>query len=254
MRSETVQSATINNNLTRTHCDTMNRNHFTGFILVLIVLAGCLGNRSHLAASDPSESDTSWAPQKYGEKMMDPSKANETAPETFKVKFETTKGDFVVQVNRKWSPNGADRFYNLVKIGYFDDVVFFRCIEGFMNQFGIHGDPIINDAWADATIKDDPRVKGVSNQKGYLTFARTGAPNSRSVQFFINAGDNARLDTMGFTPIGKIVQGMDNFLKLNTQYGENQPQDQEQFQKKGNDYILGKYPKLDRILHATLVE
>lgn len=233
----------------------MNKNHLSWLALMLLALAGCLGNRSHLAASDPAGSDTSWVRQKYDHPgMLDPKQANEQAPASFRVKFETTKGDFIIQVNREWSPNGADRFYNLVKIGYFNDVVFFRCINGFMSQFGIHGDPAVNDVWANATIKDDPRVRSVSNQKGYLTFARTGAPNSRSVQFFINAGDNGRLDTMGFTPIGKIVEGLDNFLKLNTQYGENQPQDQEQFQKKGNAYILGKYPNLDRIVRATLVE
>ena len=139
----------------------------------------------------------------------------------------------MIQVNRDWSPHGADRFYNLVKIGYFKDVVFFRAVPNFMVQFGIHGDPAVNAKWQDANIKDDAGKEGVSNDVGYLTFAKTGRPDSRSTQFFINIGDNGRLDSMGFTPIGKVVEGLDNFMKLNTEYGENKGADQGSFKTRG---------------------
>ena len=159
----------------------------------------------------------------------------------------------MIQVNRDWSPNGADRFYNLVKIGYFKDVVFFRAIPNFMIQFGIHGDPAVNEKWKDANIQDDAGKQGVSNEVGYLTYAKTDLPHSRSVQFFINLGNNARLDSMGFTPIGKVVEGMDNFMKLNTEYGENKPADQGSFQSQGNPYILKEYPNLDMIKSAEII-
>ncbi len=231
----------------------MNMLQYTLLPLLALGLTGCFGTKSPLFGAG-SDGQVRQEKQYDHPAMLDPSKATERAPDSFRVKFQTTKGDFVVQVNRDWAPNGADRFYNLVKIGYFDDVVFFRCIQGFMCQFGIHGDPAVNAVWSDAKIPDDEQKEGVSNREGYLTFARTGAPNSRSVQFFINMGNNSRLDSMGFTPIGRIVEGMDNFLKLNTEYGENDREDQGNFQQRGNAYILGKYPNLDRIIRATILD
>ena len=133
--------------------------------------------------------------------LRNPALADEKAPTTFKAKFETTKGDFVVEVTREWSPRGADRFYNLVKIGYFRNIAFFRVIDGFMAQFGMHGDPVIGQNWSAANIQDDPVVK--SNQRGYISFAKTNMPHSRSVQFFINYKDNASLDNYGFSPFGR---------------------------------------------------
>jgi peptidyl-prolyl cis-trans isomerase A (cyclophilin A) len=183
--------------------------------------------------------------------MLDPKLANKQSPETFKAKFVTTKGDFVIKVTRNWAPKGADRFYNLVDIGYFKDVVIFRGIQGFMFQFGIHGDPVVNRAWKDADIRDDPDAK-VSNRPGYITFAN-GGPNTRSNQLFINLGDNARLDAMGFRPIGQVVEGADVVLKINTEYGENADGDQGSFQARGNSYILQKYPRLDVIKNVVLV-
>ena len=186
--------------------------------------------------------------------MLDPSKATETAPASFEVKFATTKGDFIVEAKREWSPHGVDRFYNLVKIGYFQDIVIFRAIPGFMWQFGIHGDPAVNAKWGESKITDDPVKAGVSNQSGFLTFAKTGQPNSRSVQFFVNLGDNHSLDPQGFTPFARVTKGLDVIKKINTEYGENRPEVQGNFQAKGNAYILGTYPNLDKIKSITLVK
>ncbi len=186
--------------------------------------------------------------------LMNPKEANEESPAEFKVQIATTKGDIVLKVNREWSPNGADRFYNMVKIGYFDDIAIFRAIEGFMFQFGIHGDPKISAEWREATIDDDPSVEGVSNKKGYITFAKTGDPNSRSVQFFINLGDNGRLDRMGFTPFGQVVEGMDIVAQINTEYGENKRGEQGKLQSKGNAYIKGVAPNIDFIKSISLIE
>jgi peptidyl-prolyl cis-trans isomerase A (cyclophilin A) len=189
--------------------------------------------------------------------LMDPSKATAEAPATFKVKFETTKGSFVVEANREWSPNGVDRFYNMVQIGYFKDIAFFRAIEGFMVQFGIHGDPRVNATWRTAQIPDDPVKK--SNTRGMVTFAKTGAPDSRTVQIFINYSDrNTRLDTMGFSPFGKVIEGMDVVDSLYTGYGEGAPRgkgpSQGQAQAQGNVYLKAQFPQLDYIQQATIIQ
>ena len=139
--------------------------------------------------------------------LFDPAQAEGKAPATFKVQFDTTNGKLVIEVTRSWSPLGADRFYNLVKIGYFQDIAFFRVIDGFMAQFGIHGDPKVNQSWGESNINDDP-VKE-SNLRGYITYAKTGAPNSRSTQFFINYRDNSPLDPQGFSPFGRVISGME---------------------------------------------
>lgn len=177
---------------------------------------------------------------------------NQQAPDQFKVKFETTKGDFTMRITRDWSPNGADRFYNLVNNGYFTDVSFFRVVPGFVAQFGIHGNPDVADDWNEATIKDDPVKK--SNTRGTITFAKTGAPNSRSTQFFINFGDNSRLDGMGFSPFGQVIEGMTVVDSLYDDYGEQLTQLQGTIKMKGNDYLRKNYPKLDYIKTATIVE
>ncbi|MBK1834920.1 peptidylprolyl isomerase [Roseibacillus ishigakijimensis] len=187
--------------------------------------------------------------------LKDPSLAKEKAPETFEVVFETTKGEFEVKVNREWSPLGADRFYNLVKIGYFEDIAFFRVIEGFMAQFGIHGDPAVNKVWRDANINDDGKAV-VSNTPGRITFAKTGAPNSRSVQFFINYGNNGNLDGMGFTPFGEVTKGMDVVKSIYSGYGEGAPRgrgpDQGMFQAQGNALLKKSFPEMDYIKSAKL--
>ncbi len=143
------------------------------------------------------------SPSRAGD-LSDPASLNEKAPAVYKAKFDTSKGSFVIEVHRDWAPNGADRFYNLVKNGFFNDARFFRVIEGFMVQFGINGDPKISAVWRDANIQDDP-VKQ-SNARGMMTFATAG-PNTRTTQVFINFGDNAGLDGQGFAPFGKVVVG-----------------------------------------------
>ena len=186
--------------------------------------------------------------------LMDPAKAMASAPKAFKVKFVTTKGDFVVEVHREWAPKGADRFYNLVKAGFFTDVAFFRAIAGFMVQFGINGDPAVSAKWAEANLADDP-VKE-HNTPGAVTFAMAG-PNTRTTQMFINFADNSRLDSMGFAPFGRVSKGMDVVNKLNTEYGEGAPggrgPSQDKAQSEGNAYFKASFPNLDYVKSATIV-
>lgn len=179
---------------------------------------------------------------------------NQTAPETFRVAFKTTAGDFVVEARREWAPLGADRFYNLVREGFFQDVRFFRVIEGFMAQFGIAGDPEVANAWQEARISDDPVE--ASNTRGRVTFATAG-PGSRTTQLFINYGDNSRLDEMGFSPIGEVVEGMEVVDALHAGYGEGAPRgrgpDQGRIQREGNAYLEREFPELDWIQGAEIV-
>jgi peptidyl-prolyl cis-trans isomerase A (cyclophilin A) len=183
-----------------------------------------------------------------------PAAATAKAPATYKVKMETTKGDFVLEVHRDWAPLAADRFYNLVKLGYFTDLAFFRVVKGFMVQFGIHGDPALNRVWRGATFPDDPTAKH-SNTRGMITFATSG-PNMRTTQVFINYGDNSRLDSMGFTPFGKVVTGMKVVDAIEGVYGEGAPQGrgpaQEGIQQQGNAYLKAQFPKLDYVKRAII--
>jgi peptidyl-prolyl cis-trans isomerase A (cyclophilin A) len=181
-------------------------------------------------------------------KLMNPAQLTEKAPEKFQVKFETTKGEFIIDVTRAWSPNGADRFYNLVKNGGYDNCRFFRVVKNFMVQFGINGDPKISRVWRAANIPDDKPKE--SNVRGYITFATAG-PNTRTTQVFINFKDNTFLDSQGFTPFGKVSKGMDVVDAINNEYGENP--DQNQIQMQGNAYLEKSFPKLDSIKSATIV-
>jgi len=177
-----------------------------------------------------------------------------TAPDVFRARFETSKGDFVVEVTRAWSPAGADRFYNLVSHGYLDGVRFFRVIEGFMVQFGINGNPEVAVLLGEATILDDSVV--VSNTRGRMTFAKTGLPNSRSTQIFINFGANTNLDALGFSPFGEIVEGMEVVDQLYSGYGEGAPSgngpDQGRVQAEGNAYLNDEFPDLDYVVRASI--
>jgi peptidyl-prolyl cis-trans isomerase A (cyclophilin A) len=184
------------------------------------------------------------------DKLLNPAQLNETAPEKFKVKFDTSKGEFMVEVTRAWAPNGADRFFNLVKNGFYDNCKFFRNIEGFMVQFGINGNPKINAGMMKARIKDDPVTQ--SNKRGYITFAM-GGPNTRTTQLFINYGDNSRLDKDGFSPFGKVTKGMSVVESLYNQYGGKPGDAQEQIQLEGNAFLEKNFPKLDFIKTATIV-
>ena len=193
-------------------------------------------------------------PDQGSASFSEPSKLTEKAPDSYKVQFDTTKGKFTVEVTRSLAPNGADRFYNLARSGYFKDIALFRVIKGFMCQFGIHGDPSIAAKWRQANMPDDP-VKG-SNTRGTITFATAG-PNTRTTQLFINYADNQRLDSMGFSPFGKVVEGMDVVDKINGEYGEGAPRgrgpDQGRVQMEGNAYLKKNFPNLDYIKSATLV-
>ena len=189
------------------------------------------------------------------ETLARPAMMNQMAPETFRAKFTTTRGDFVIEVTRAWAPNGADRFYNLVKNGFYDDCRFFRVVYGFMVQWGIHGDPAVAAVWRNATIPDDP-VKQ-SNTRGMVSFAMSG-PGSRTTQVFINHADkNMVLDAQGFAPFGKVVEGMEVVNKIFSGYGEPPPKghgpNQERIQKEGNAYLDKTFKKLDAIKSATLV-
>ena len=180
---------------------------------------------------------------------MDPSKLKEQAPETFKVDFELGNGKrFIIEVTRAWSPNGADRFYNLVKSGFYDEVRFFRVVPDFMVQFGINGDPAVSAKLRSATIPDDA-VKQ-SNKRGYITFAKTGAPNSRTTQVFINFKDNSFLDGQGFSPFGRVITGMEVVDQIYS--GDRERPDQGQIQSNGNAYLTKSFPKLDYVKKATI--
>jgi peptidyl-prolyl cis-trans isomerase A (cyclophilin A) len=177
------------------------------------------------------------------------------SPESFRVKFVTTKGDFTVEVTRAWAPKGADRFYRLVTEGYFKDIRFFRVLPGFMAQFGASGNPELNARMASLQIPDDPVTQ--SNKRGMVTFAMAG-PNTRSNQFFINYGDNARLDSQGFPPFGKVVDGMKAVDAMYGGYGEGAPNGlgpgQDSIAAKGNEYLRRAFPKLDYIKSAMIVK
>jgi peptidyl-prolyl cis-trans isomerase A (cyclophilin A) len=183
-------------------------------------------------------------------KLTNPAALTETAPATFKANLDTSKGMIVIDVHRDWAPLGADRFYNLVKNGFYDDTRFFRVLEGFMAQIGMNGDPAIQRAWGGASFNDDP-VKE-SNKRGYVSFAKSSAPNSRSTQFFINFVDNNGLDGQGFSPFGQVVTGMEVVDKLYAGYGRTNVPDQGRITAEGNAYLLKEYPKLDFVRRATI--
>jgi peptidyl-prolyl cis-trans isomerase A (cyclophilin A) len=219
-------------------------------LIAAFALVSC-GKADQTSTNNPSpDKTTSSASSGFD----DPSKLTAQAPETFKAQFDTTKGKFTVEVTRSLAPNGADRFYNLVRSGYFTDVEFFRVIPGFMCQFGIHGDPAVSAKWRDANITDDP-VKG-SNTRGTITFATAG-PNTRTTQLFINFGDNTGLDGQGFSPFGKVTEGMDVVDKINGEYGEGAPggngPNQGRVQMEGNAYLKKEFPNLDYIKSAIIL-
>ena len=193
------------------------------------------------------------APRKgFDRALLRPALLKDTAPEKFHVKFTTTRGDFTVTVNRAWAPIGADRFYNLVKHHFYDNGSFFRVVPGFVVQFGISAYPPISAAWDNANIQDEPVIQ--SNKRGYLTYAKTSLPNTRSTQIFINLKDNAGLDRQGFSPFGVVDgQGMKVVDMFYDQYSESSGPEQDQISKLGKAYLDKGWPKLDSIKSATLV-
>ena len=216
----------------------------------LITAFGLIAGFTLVSCAKAQDTNTTEKSVSASSGFADPAKLTEKAPETFMAQFDTTKGKFTIEATRSLAPNGADRFYNLVKSGYFTDVAFFRVLPGFMCQFGIHGDPAVSAKWREAAIPDDP-VKG-SNTRGAVTFAK-GGPNSRTTQLFINFADNSRLDGMGFPSFGKVISGMDVVDKINAEYGENPPDAQRHIQMEGNAYLKKTFPNLDYIKSATIV-
>lgn len=188
--------------------------------------------------------------------LLHPAMLKATAPNEYDVKFVTTKGDFVVHVTRAWAPNGADRFYNLAKHGFFTNASFFRVVLGFVVQFGMNADPKIEAVWANANIKDDA-VKE-SNKPGTVTFAQTGRPNTRSTQMFVNLGNNAALDAQNFPPIGQVTSGMEVVQQLYSGYGDmpemgGRGPSQDRIASGGKAYLDANFPKLDSIKSATVI-
>jgi peptidyl-prolyl cis-trans isomerase A (cyclophilin A) len=180
--------------------------------------------------------------------LMKPAGLKERAPNVFKAKFDTTAGIFVIEVHADWAPRAADRFYNLVKNGYYDGCRFFRVVPGFVVQFGINGDPVIQRNWTNATIPDEKVTQG--NTRGFVTFAKSSEPNSRTTQLFIDFADNSRLNRQGFAPFGKVTMGMEVVDKIFSGYGEKP--DQDRIEKEGNAYLTKNFPKLDYIKKATI--
>ncbi|MCL5670916.1 MAG: peptidylprolyl isomerase [Acidobacteria bacterium] len=204
--------------------------------------------------SQPAQPIPSSQPSPAGASLLQPASLNAAAPATYRAKFVTTKGDFVIEVTRAWAPNGADRFYNLVKNGFYNGASFFRVLPGFIVQFGISAKPGISAVWHSATIPDDPVRQ--SNSPGTVTFATAG-PNTRTTQVFINLGDNKGLDSQGFAPFGKVVEGMDVVEKFYSGYGEGSPMgngpDQQRIEKEGRAYLTASFPKLDSIKSASIM-
>jgi len=169
--------------------------------------------------------------------------------EKITVKLETTKGEVLVELYPDWAPLGVARVKELVELGFYNDIAFFRVVPGFVVQFGMSGDPSLGAKWSENNINDEP-VKE-SNRRGYVTFAKSGRPNSRSTQLFISLGNNASLDGQGFSPIGRVVSGLDIVEKINAEYGERP--DQGEIKARGNEYLRSEFPKLDYIVKASIV-
>ena len=225
--------------------------------ICMVFFAVAMHAQAQTAAQAPAKPTAAAPAQKpaaasYDRTLLHPALLKEKAPETFQVKFETTRGDFTMNVTRAWAPVGVDRFYNLVKHHFYDNMVVFRAVTGFVVQFGISSYPAVSAAWLDANIKDDPVTQ--SNQRGYVTYAKTTQPNSRSTQIFISFRDNSSLDSQGFAPFGVVdAEGMKVVEMLYDQYGDQPTNEQDQITKLGKAYLDKKYPKLDVIKHATVV-
>ena len=218
------------------------RPRFPQALLFLTILAGCGGDAAEQAEGPPPNP------------LMRPENFSATAPETFVARLETTKGVIRIQVTREWAPLGADRFYNLVRGGYYDGITFHRVIDGFMAEFGIHGDPWVNQFWRQATMDDEPVRK--PNVRGRVSFSKN-QPNTRTVQVFINTDENRSLDGEGFSPFGEVVEGMDVVDALYSDYGESPTRGGEGVYAamaiaKGDEYLNDEFPLLDRIERAVV--
>ena len=235
------------------------RRNFRSVLLALLGMAVCSVARAQTPA--PAKKPAAKAPPAAAAKahpfdsaLLQPGMLRAKAPAEYEVKFVTTAGDFTIKVTRAWAPNGADRFYNLVRHHFYDGAAFFRVLPGFMAQFGLSAYPEVSVAWQQANIKDDPVVQ--SNHRGFVTFAMAD-PNTRTTQVFINFGNNERLDRDGFAAFGMVTDGMDVVDKLYGGYGEGAPDghgpDQSKIGNLGHTYLEKSFPKLDIIKTATLV-
>ena len=188
--------------------------------------------------------------------LMNPAAFTETAPDTYDVRFDTSIGEFVIKVTRAWAPNGADRFYNLVKNGFYDEARFFRAVPNFMVQFGLNANPTVSKIWQAARIPPDKVTQ--SNKKGFITFAMGGTPDTRTTQVFINFRNNSNLDGLGFAPFGEVASGIEVVDKIYTGYGEAAPKGsgppQARVAGEGNAYLTKSFPKMDYIKKATIVQ
>jgi len=220
----------------------------TTTLLAALLAAACVWGQTAPRKTTTHRSTASAA----APSLLHPASLNRTAPDVFRARFATTQGDFVVEVTRAWAPREADRFYNLVRYHFYDGASLFRIVPGFVAQFGIPAKPEIAKVWANANIQDDPATQ--SNLRGYITFAQSGAPNSRNTQVFINYGDNSRLDHygQGFAPFGKVIEGMEVVDKFYSGYGDNGP-DQGRLTNEGKAYVDKEFPKLDSIKTAVIV-
>jgi peptidyl-prolyl cis-trans isomerase A (cyclophilin A) len=221
------------------------------FVLMLGTLAGCgSGPAAQVKGDPPLNKAPALAKDEDDIKLA----SAEGAGGNYRVKFETTAGNFVVEVHPDWAPIGAERFRELVEAGFYDNCKFFRVVqkpEPFMVQFGINGDPAVMDKWREEKIQDDPVRR--PNKKGYITFATSG-PNSRTTQVFVNYKTNSFLDTKGFAPFGEVIEGMDVVESLYSTYGEAPSAQQGRIQKEGNKFLEATYPNLDSIKTATIVK
>jgi peptidyl-prolyl cis-trans isomerase A (cyclophilin A) len=195
------------------------------------------------------------APRAAPDPLLRPAAFTGTAPPVFRVRFETSEGAFVVDVYRNWAPLGADRFYNLVVGGFFDDSRVYRVVDGFVAQFGLHRDPYVNQAWKTEFLVDDPVAR--ENTRGRVTFAK-GGRHTRTTELFINLRDNPQLDGEGFAPIGEVVEGMDVVDRFHAAYGDGPPRGEGPYQAmveaRGNGYLDEEFPDLTRIVQASLVD
>lgn len=216
------------------------------------IVASTLLALATACGAEPRE-ETPEGPPRTLESLANPARHEATAPDTFRARFETTEGTFVVDVRRDWAPRGADRFYNLVRGGYYDSVYVHRVVPGTVAQFGIHYDPRISYVWSQHPIRDDPRR--MSNRRGRLSFARHG-PDSRTTQVFVNLSDNPGLDDQGFQPFGEVVEGMDVVDGFYDGYGDGPPRGEgpypAQARAEGNAYFEESFPELDRIEEARI--
>jgi peptidyl-prolyl cis-trans isomerase A (cyclophilin A) len=219
-----------------------------GVAVLAFATAGCLGGGTP-PTTDPAIPRVDAEPS-------DPVAPEKKAPEEYWVKLDTTKGPILIECHRAWSPYGADRFYELVSNGFYDDNRIFRVISGYVIQMGINGDPNVNAKWRLKRIPDDKLKRGdprQPNARGYVTFAKSQIPDSRTTQFFINCKDNFSLDSMGFTAFGKVVDGMAAVDSMYEGYGAEPMRVVPQFELEGNAYLDKAFPKLDSIKKATIL-